>query len=703
MKTAHLENSLNEKIKPKKESTSETKNSPEIIKASPVDIDETTEKQEKDFGERLDDLKAAISEMNQHGDQITEEMFENIMNMPFSEFESYTNGGKNISDPDLKNFHNQVSGIINGELNESYKGNRFRQIMNKPISRALFAAVCLFLKFGVPAEAQENNEANIKDAPTNKIELKAPNNFDGDPNNKNINYSEHQADYESFPHQGLKEASTMNITQSFEVDKANISETDANLIKSQAENFLNKINPNNFEQYKNAKKVIYVSSDERATKYGADNKKLAPTLENNINLSNDRFIEGEKVIQDAFANNDYSKSGLTPEQIKEIKETKFELSMPDKGYTKIIELNKINPQTGEKYTEADITEIKKNDPNLYKALNDECRYVKLDLMVESTIQKVSQCDRVLFFIDNSPSTEHTMDDMANKLEELGIQENSKGNIAKADLVYYTNDASPVKNLPDILAAAKDLRNVQTKGSSIENPFKSSISYFKSLIENDAKLASNGNEVEDYRAAIYTTDEGLQDVQNIFEAAKLATEAHVKDANIFLYSGQNNEPLEKNLFELRNEIEQIIKAKMELNLLTLEQNKQDEEKNLHNLMSQANEKVSAKTLQESFGQDKLNNEDTGLKTLIAQNQTKYIQNIKSPQEKAIIYQLFKSINNLEKVNKLFSAAQTQTFEDYLANTQIEIKTFTEEKGKKIDFNVLGYEKLASNITRTSIQL
>lgn len=699
------ENSLNKRPAPKEKIAPMDleKNKIGTTEKLPTDV-ESSETEEKDFGARLDDLKAAILEMDQHGEQVTEEMFERIMGMPFSEFEIYTNGGKNIADPDLKNFHTKISGIINGELNEAYEGNRFQKIMNKPLSKALFVSLCLFLKFGTAAQAHNNN-AEIKDRMLDKTELKAPDNFDGDPNHKLDNTKNYQPDIETFSASDLKAFSEINITQGFEVDKDEIPEERAQEIKSQVENFLNKINSSNFEQFKNAKKVIYVSSDERATKYGAEDKKLAPTLENNINLSGDRFIAGEKIIQEALQNNDYSSSDLNEEQIKEIQATKFERSMPEKGYTKIIELNKINPETGEKYTKADVKIMRNNNPKLYQELNDECRYVKLDLMVESPIQKINHCDRVLFFIDNSPSTEHTMNNMANELEKLGLQENDKGNIPKADLVYYSNKADKVKNLDNILEAAEDLRQAKAKGSSIENPFKSSIEYLKGLIESDKEATQNGGEIEDYRSVIYTTDEGLQDAQNIFEAVKLAQEANVKDANIFLYGGPNQKPIEKNLFELKDNIEEAIKAKLDFNRMSLEQQQQDAQQNLQQLIAEANLKVSPETLQEAFGQSALDNNDRSLKILIPSNeQAKYLrENIKSSSEKSLVYNLFKASKELEKTQQLLSAAQNQSFEDYLANTQIEIKTFTDENGSKVDFNVLGYENLASNISRTAIKL
>ena len=121
---------------------------------------------------------------------------------------------------------------------------------------------------------------------------------------------------------------------------------------------------------------------------------------------------------------------------------------------------------------------------LYNDLLKECRYAKINLMVESAFQRVNQGDRLLLFVDKTISTEYTTNHMADKFQERGLEENSKGNIAKVDLVYYNDAASPVKHLPNILAAADDLRHNNTKQGSIENPFKSSINYLKNLVNED---------------------------------------------------------------------------------------------------------------------------------------------------------------------------------------------------------------------------
>ncbi|MHB8903609.1 MAG: hypothetical protein ACYC40_00705 [Patescibacteria group bacterium] len=692
-------------------------------KESHVDEKETAptaetraEEDQKEFNLRLADLKMAVAEMEKHNknsvggpkEEITEEIFENIMNMPVSEFMEYANGGKNINKPDLRSVHNQVSGVINGEFNEEYKGSSFRQVMNKPMTKVFFAAFCLFLKFGVHAQA---HEATVKENPDSGHKIGT--NFDGGGKTPQLDRENAKDTYKLNPHatalEGLKEVSTLDILQSFETDKANISKTDSLDITNKINKFLDKVDKHTIKDFKEARKVVEVSSDERATKFGSEDKKAAPTLEGNIPLSKARAAKAASIAELAFKTHDYSKSDLPAKDVKEMQNTKVETKIPAKGFTKITELNKINPATGKIYTEKDVENMKTSKDADVKALyNDllkECRYAKINLMVESAFQRVSQGDRLLLFVDNSPSTEYTMNYTANKFQERGLEENSKGNIAKVDLVYYTDDASQVKHLPNILAAADDLRHNHIKQSSIENPFKSSINYLKNLISQDKETKKTGGEIEDHREAIFTTDEGLQEAQHIFEAVELLKEAQVKNATIALYSPNAPKPLEKDLFGMANEIQKSIETKMELDKTILEQTKQSAEKTLNDLISQANAKVSPKLLNEFFGQEKISNEKGALKILDSDNQKLHkLQGEKRPgEEKMILYKLFEAIKNLEKNNESLNKVNTQTFKDYLNTTQIEIKTFTDNSGKKVAFDVLGYERLDKDIKRQSINL
>ena len=89
--------------------------------------------------------------------------------MTVEEFMKMANGGENINKPDLRSVHDQVSGVIFGEFNEEHKLNWFKRLLNTGPGKVAFAALCLFLKFGVPTQA---HEATVKEnhEHENKIE-----------------------------------------------------------------------------------------------------------------------------------------------------------------------------------------------------------------------------------------------------------------------------------------------------------------------------------------------------------------------------------------------------------------------------------------------------------------------------------------------------------------------------------------------------
>jgi hypothetical protein len=652
---------------------------------------ETVEK-EKDFTERLSDLQQAISEMDKHGGQITESIFENIMDMKFSEFESLAHSGALIKDKDARSLHEKVSGILNHELvddSHEYKGSRFRQIMNKPVSKVLFSALCLFLKFGTPAV--QAHEATVQEP--GEAGTKIEQGYDG---GNNLKTKTPENTYQFNAHEKTlvesKDSTIMNMAQGFEIDKADISPEDAKKIIAEYDAFLDKINAKNIDDALAKEEVIEASSDERATKYGESNKKLAPTLENNVNLTTDRAHTAAKLLTEVKQKHDFSKSDAPQDKLEKYKQKEFKFKVPEKGYTKITELHEINPKTGVEYPDMDVADLKKSDPKLFDALTEKCRYVNIDLKIESKtiIEKINQYDRIIFFVDNSPSTEYTMDDMARNLEELGLQENGKGEIAKADLVYYADVASPAKHLPDILAAAKDLRQTKVKGSSLEKPFQSSIVYLNELIKNDQEIVKNGGKVEDYRGAIFTADEGLQEAENIFEVTKLLEKANIKDANVRLYSRDGNLPIEKNLFEIKDQVEKFMTAKMSADSAALEQAKITETMNLNKLIAAVNEKVDSKVIQDFFGQEKIDNVEVITKILEKGDFKKPHLQKSAQSYQYILNKLLSSGMALVKTNNLLDKAKNQTFEDYLKTTKIEIKVFTDKNGRQVNFDVLGYE-------------
>lgn len=689
------------------------KDIPLMVDSSPSR--EASEFEEKNFADRLTDLKKAMAEMEEHGEEISEKMFENIMDMKFSDFEALVNSGEIIKQKDLRSFHDKVSDILNKNYDvitkkSEYEGSKFRKLVNTTGFKALIGAAIFFGKFN-PLAANEH-KAIVKDKvipSTEQVSVK-PDLGGGDPGTKTINAKDtFKFSPDAAVANELRDAAKIDITQLFKIDKAEISTDEAKDIKNEIDSFLDKINSHNFEKFEQARKVADVSSSAEATKYGAADKNLPPTLENNKTLTGDRFTKGAGIAEDAFKNHNYKNSDLSPKQIEIAKNTKIELKAPEKGYTAITDLYKIDPKTGkemgEKYSDKEVEEMKKENPDLYKKLNEECRHFKLDLMVESALQQINQCDRFTFFVDNSNSTEYTFAKTADKLEKIGLQENSKGDITKVDLVYYSDNINSVKHLSNILKVADDLRGTHIKGGSLEKPFKVAIEYYKDLAKKDAERIKNGEKIEDNRGAAWTIDEGLQGAQDIFEAAELAKKANVKNATILLFSRDRAEPLEKDLFEVADQIKKIVEAEVKSNLSVLEQNKLSQEKSLINIISDVNVKVSPETLNKIFGQDKLGDSAEAIKTLIDGDSHKVnLEKVsKSGAEKYVLLLLFKSIKDFTKASKLSDNAKTKTFENHLETTQIEVKVFTDEKGNKVTFDVLGYKKLLPGEKLESLKL
>lgn len=669
------------------------------------------EEVQKEFDLRLADLKSAVSEMEKHNkdsvggpkEEITEEIFENIMKMPVSEFMEYANGGKNINKPDLRSVHDQVSGIINGEFNEEYKGSKFRQVMNMPVTKVFFAAFCLFLKFGVSAQAHEVTVKDNTDS-GHKIET----NFDGGGNTPHLDRENANDTYKLSPDdaalKNLKEVSTLDILQSFETDKADVSKADSLDITNKIHTFLDKINTHNIKDFKEAKKVVEVSSDERATKFGAEDKKAEPTLEGNTLLSKARAEKAAGIAESAFKTHDYSKSGLDTKDIKETQNTKVETKIPDKGYTKITELNKINPETGKVYTEKDVENMKTSTnadvKALYNDLLKECRYAKINLMVESekeSLKKVDQFDRFFLYVDKSPSSKYSMNNMAKTLTDMGLKENSKGNITKVDLVYYSDNVDKVKASKNIQEAAKDLRLEPTDGAGhAENPFASCIKHLEKVVQENAQKIKNGEKIEkENNGLAISLTEGLQDSKNLFKAIKLMRQAGVDvdggKATILMYSPKSDKPLEIKLIDLENKIEKVIKARMEASIPAYQEKINQSEKNLQVSLDKVVKNVSPKLLKELLKLDKVSDlgDENNIKEKLM-GSFKFDDEYKWAHNKNEAYNTIKQLTyakaSLAETEKYLKQAKNETVEGYLASHNIQIKTFTDEKGNKANFEI-----------------
>lgn len=671
---------------------------------------ETREEEDrKEFDLRLNDLKSAIAEMEKHNknseggprEEITEEMFENIMQMPVSEFMEYANGGKNINQPDLRSVHDQVSGVINGEFTQEYKGSKFRQVMNMPATKVFFAAFCLFLKFGVHAQA---HEATVKEHPDagHKIET----NFDGGGKSPQLDREAAHDSYKVDSHtihdaslDGLKEVSTVDIDQSFKVDKADISDSDAKQIEAAVDHFLDKIDSHNFNDFKDAVKQIKISSDERATKFGAEDKKAAPTLENNKKLSEARGKAATEVLKAAIEKHDFSKSGFSADQIKEIKNTDFKVVTPEKGYTKITELNKINPETGKAYTDKDVENMKINNKALFEKLTKECRYAKVDLMVESDVlQKVVSASESFIFMDDSPSSKSVHNAVAHDLiEQVSKQSDDK---AKINMVYYSEGIDKVIEGKNVTQTVETLKVKKDDGAGhVENPFASAAKYLEKVVKNDGEKIKKGGEIPKDRVAVIAANEGLQDAKNIFKAIATMEKANIDvkggRAVLAMYKPNDPKPMEIKLIDLKNNIEKAVQAKINSTIPSLTEKVNQSEKDLNAKLDRVINSVSDKSFKIIFG-DKPGDKNEIKERLIKgdfkfSTEYKFHRSLGSDKDDAK--------NDYDKIRKVVFAneklnadkaelkhAQTESVEHYLSSHNVQIKTLTDSQGHKATFEI-----------------
>ena len=656
---------------------------------------------EEEFGMRLNELKAAILEMEKHNkecgygpkEEISEEMFKNIMDMTVEEFMKMANGGENINKPDLRSVHDQVSGVIFGEFNEEHKLNWFKRLLNTGPGKVAFAALCLFLKFGVPTQA---HEATVKEnhEHENKIE-----NLDGGGKTPPLGDGKmaYQLDPKEVAVETLKEVSTLDISQSFETDKADISPADSLAITNQIHNFLDKINNDNVKDFLNTEKVALVSSDERATKFGAEDKKAAPTLEGNTPLSRARADKIIKITKAAFESHNYAKAKFPPDVIKGLKNIKIVPKIPDKGYTKITELNKINPETGKAYTEADVEKMKPNEKAL---LLNECRYAKIDFMVESETQlkKYDQFDHMYVYIDKSPSSKYAMNGMSDNLADMGLEKNAKGNYTKVDLVYYATDINEiaVKHFTNIQEAAKDLKTQKTNGAGLaEAPFAACITHLNGIINENLVKAHKGEKIDENNGAVFEFTEGMQDVKNLYKAIDLMEKAHVgvKEGNalIRMYNPQDSHhPLEIKVIDLKNRIEEAIKLRIASGLPALQAKIEFNEKNLQIRLNHVADQLKPNLLKEILHLEKIS--DLGTKEEIkaklmkgySYDQTHWARSHNAESNTLSAFGGAKKGLADAKANLVFW--QTMTVEKYLSIMKVQITTITDEKGEKKIFGI-----------------
>jgi hypothetical protein len=196
-------------------------------------------------------------------------------------------------------------------------------------------------------------------------------------------YSENLSMYEPEPFvetefESNDEMFSFKSNLSFQTDKAEIPPDGQEKITEGAHNFLASITPENFDQIINSEWNLMGSSDERPTNAWGE--------EGNEALTQARLNEMFDIFDKARDEYDFSKSGLTTEQIEELLTKKINLLMPEGGVTHVTDL--INPKTGETFTEEEVENLKRNDKQQYALLLQQARFVAFN--IEGEVEPVEK-------------------------------------------------------------------------------------------------------------------------------------------------------------------------------------------------------------------------------------------------------------------------------------------------------------------------
>lgn len=454
----------------------------------------------------IDDFRVII----ENEPNIKLEELEALTGVNPGEFLQTITGEKNITIKNIKDFHERISNA-QAEPVEEYKDSAMRKIANNNFIKASVLSLILFLKFAPHAEASHGKLHDTKKDNTETTK-KAETKIDG--GDKTYHYDGPNPGEDN----SMESLAKLDLTNSYETDKADISSESQKNIESQVHDFLSGISAANYHDLMSKVWQISGSSDERLTNTWTGG---------NEELTNARINAAEQIIQTAIDNYDYSQSDLSADQIKSVKEKPFlhdifeSKNGPEKGVTYLTDLKNPDSKNGENYTTAQIKEIQEKDPKKYFSLLEKCRYINVNLMaendniphidsrpaqletpggeltkLENKIPEFLSHKAVLIIEDNSASMQQSKEAMAQYLED-----NYQAKI-KVTTASFSADLGDFNAEQDMREASQSLRNMRSIGSSNERAIDCTIKAMK-LFEAQEK-AGDG-------LALIGTDEALQKV------------------------------------------------------------------------------------------------------------------------------------------------------------------------------------------------
>lgn len=422
--------------------------------------------------------------------------------------------------------------------NDNVKENWFRKMVNRPLVKAAFVTLMLFLKF-----APESKADNVKteDKASNKTEQSFQKAVDLDSDNT---YTLSSNDLDKMTQKksdakdmfselsNLERYSKLELSNFYDTDSDHISDENRAQIEAQMIKFLDNVNENNVQKLLDGTFEITGSSDERETSREGGNLKLTV----------DRIDAARQILQDVIDSYDFG-DRFSEKEVKAIKNKAFESVLPEGGVTHLTDL--INPDTGENYTEADIKSLSEDEKlELFK----DCRKVSVDFLVENDIkinqikplaanidlQKINKLeqtlsdwqnyDEIFYIVDNSPSMQKNHQAIARIILN---QKDIKG--TKINFGNFSDDLNKLKEVKDLNEIAQKVNDGKKIGSSEERVLKATISTLNKI----------KSENETSKKIIIATDENFQNLNwdELNEIQELSEEKNVEI--VFIYANQES--------------------------------------------------------------------------------------------------------------------------------------------------------------------
>jgi len=338
----------------------------------------------------LADLETVKQTLNERGD-IPAEEFTALTGMDARQFLKYATGERHVDHKDLRHFNDILKQSLTEQL-EEYRPGAIKRFLRTAEGKAAFVSLLLFFKFAPHAEAAkpaapETNQLKFHTEVSSELKVEGGAGTtkynDGALAYHGPNPGASEAPAEAAP--SIESLSKLDLSNSFETDKADINSYEAANIQAQFSNFLDRIDQSNFHQVVTGKWLLQASSDPRPT----------TAWDSNLDLTQARSATAIQILNEELKNHNWQFSKLNSQQIKDLTNKTFALQIPqsltgaEKGVTYPTDL--VNPSTGQKWTTKELAKLDKN--GLESVLAD-CRYVKVILLADAqeTIKPMKAVD-----------------------------------------------------------------------------------------------------------------------------------------------------------------------------------------------------------------------------------------------------------------------------------------------------------------------